>query len=314
MNRNKISGGLYGMLIGDALGTPYEFHSKTQIPPYEQIEMTPPVGFKRSHSFAQIGVWSDDGSQALCLLDSLLASNGLDLEDFAVRMLAWYEYGYMTPDGRVFDIGNQTSIALSAYKHGTSPEKSGADPNAKGNGALMRVLPLVLWAESVALGDTDLVSFAHRQCLPTHGAVTNQVCCALYCLVAKRLIAGDDFYAAFVYAVTKLRDMYADKLQYTQELESLNPAAVKTWQGHGGGYVVDCLKSAVMIMLRAQSYEQAVKAAVALGDDTDTTACVTGGLAGIMYGYESIPTRWIDTLKGKEKVEYILKRLYDERQ
>ena len=43
-----------------------------------------------------------------------------------------------------------------------------------------------------------------------------------------------------------------------------------------------------------------------LGDDTDTTACVTGGLAGILFGFEAIPKRWYDALKGKADVEGLL--------
>ena len=46
---SKIRGGLYGLLIGDALGVPYEFHRANEIPPYSEIEMTPPKGFLRAH-------------------------------------------------------------------------------------------------------------------------------------------------------------------------------------------------------------------------------------------------------------------------
>jgi ADP-ribosylglycohydrolase len=57
-----------GLLVGDAVGVLYEFHSPEQIPPRDQIEMTTPVGFRRSHAGVPVGTWSDDGSQTLCLL------------------------------------------------------------------------------------------------------------------------------------------------------------------------------------------------------------------------------------------------------
>lgn len=72
IDKNKIKGGLYGLLVGDALGVPYEFHHSSQIPEYDLIEMEPPAGFLRAHSGVKPGTWSDDGAQALCLLDSLL--------------------------------------------------------------------------------------------------------------------------------------------------------------------------------------------------------------------------------------------------
>lgn len=303
--KDKIKGGLYGLLIGDALGVPYEFHNAEEIPPYDEIEMTPPKGFDRSHPSTALGTWSDDGAQALCLLNSLLKKNTLDLEDFASSMLDWYENGYMAVGGKVFDIGIQISSALMAYKSGTSPEKSGmVNPNGKGNGALMRVLPLVLWHKG---GDEELVEFAHRQCLPTHGNITNQVCCALYCIVARRLLSGMAFDDALADGVKTIRDIYADREEYLNDFEyHLHPDA---WEGHGGGYVVDSIRSAFMIMKSAKSYEEAVKYAVALGDDTDTTACITGGLAGIKFGFDDIPQRWYDSLLEKDLPDGLLEKL-----
>ena len=70
-DRDKIAGGLYGLLIGDALGVPYEFYKPEALPSYDQIEMTPPPGFRKTYPQVEAGTWSDDGAQALCLLDSL---------------------------------------------------------------------------------------------------------------------------------------------------------------------------------------------------------------------------------------------------
>ena len=72
MDKNRIKGGLYGLLVGDALGVPYEFHHSSQIPEFDLIEPEPPAGFSRAHSGVKPATWSDDGAQALCLLDSLL--------------------------------------------------------------------------------------------------------------------------------------------------------------------------------------------------------------------------------------------------
>jgi len=301
---DKVIGGLYGLLIGDALGVPYEFHDVSELPSYEEIEMVPPAGFQRAHRGVEAGTWSDDGAQALCLLESLLACGEFQLKDLADRLSGWYEEGLWAVDGIVFDVGIQTGEALRAYKKGMPPEKCGQlRPDGKGNGALMRVLPLALWHKG---SDRELVLDAHRQCLITHGHLCNQVCCALYCLVARCLLSGADFENALQKAVMTLEDLYSTMPEYAQELEwSVRPG--ETWVGRGSGYVVDCLRSAFMIMECADHYEYAVKRAVLLGDDTDTTACVTGGLAGILFGYQEIPKRWRDALKGKAAVETLLR-------
>ncbi|HEU4534512.1 MAG TPA: ADP-ribosylglycohydrolase family protein, partial [Polyangiaceae bacterium] len=76
--REGLAGGLVGLLVGDALGVPYEFHRASALPPADAIEMQPPPGFSRSHRGVPPGTYSDDGAQALCLLASLLDRGGFD--------------------------------------------------------------------------------------------------------------------------------------------------------------------------------------------------------------------------------------------
>jgi ADP-ribosylglycohydrolase len=80
--------------------------------------------------------------------------------------------------------------------------------------------------------------------------------------------------------------------------------------GRGSGYVVDCLISARQAM-QCQSYEAVVKAAIALGHDTDTTACVAGGLAGIRDGIAAIPARWLSAMRGRSIAQPLLQRLLE---
>ena len=115
---DRITGGLIGLLVGDALGVPYEFHLRSEIPPHGSIEFTPPVDFERAHPGIEPGTWSDDGAQALCLLASLLDRNRFNARDFSTRLINWYEHGYMAVDGRVFDVGIQTAQAISRLRSG----------------------------------------------------------------------------------------------------------------------------------------------------------------------------------------------------
>jgi ADP-ribosyl-[dinitrogen reductase] hydrolase len=301
--QERIAGGLWGLLVGDALGVPYEFHPPQALPPLQELEMVPPPGFPRAHGRVPPGTWSDDGAQALVLLASLLERGALDLDDFGQRLLDWYEHGYMAVDNDVFDIGIQTSTALRAMLNGVPAEAAGPNhERANGNGSLMRVLPLALWHDG---SDAELVSAAHYQSQATHGHLRSQACCALYCLWARRTLQSSP--DPWPDAVATLRSIYATQEHFALELETHirpdQPAA-----GGGSGYVVDCLHSA-RLAVAAGSYEQVVKAAVALGHDTDTTACVAGGIAGIRDGVGAIPERWLNQLRGKELVEPLLQRL-----
>jgi ADP-ribosylglycohydrolase len=306
----RIEGGLVGLLVGDALGVPYEFHSPQQIPPLAAIEFDPPTGFVRAHPAAPPGAWSDDGAQALALLASLLERGMLDVDDLGRRLLAWYERGYMAVDGIVFDIGIQTGQALRRLQSGVPASQAGATAEqTNGNGSLMRVLPLALWHQG---DDAELAADAARQSCVTHGHLRAQICCALYCLWARRTLeaVADPWNAA----VTSFRTIYGGGTPERAELEqSIRPDEPPG--GQGTGYVVDTLHSA-RLALQAGTYEHVVKAAVAFGNDTDTTACVAGGIAGLRDGIAAIPARWREHLRGKQLLTPLLGSLlaYADRQ
>ena len=69
------------------------------------------------------------------------------------------------------------------------------------------------------------------------------------------------------------------------------------------GYVVDTLEAAVWSLITTDSFEQALLKAVNLGDDTDTVGAITGGLAGLYYGYDKIPADWLSAIKRREWIE-----------
>ena len=299
----RIAGGLVGLLVGDALGVPYEFHPPEAIPPLAQIEFDPPAGFARAHPSAPRGAWSDDGAQALCLLASLLEQGRFDAEDFGNRIVRWYDEGYLAVEGKVFDVGIQTSRAIQRLRAGVPALEAGStEERALGNGSLMRVLPLALWHRG---SDAELVADAQAQSRVTHGHPRAQVCCALYCLWARRLL--DESADPWGEAVATLRAVLPEGSANREELEwSVRPDDAP--QGQGGGYVVDALRSARWAFSQG-SYEIAVKSAVALGNDTDTTACIAGGVAGIRDGIEAIPELWRQQLAAKELYEPLLAQL-----
>ena len=300
----RIAGGLYGLLIGDALGVPYEFHPPRQLPPREQIEFDPPPGFHRAHGGVPPGTWSDDGAHALCLLASLLHNDALDPEDLGRRLWNWYDLGYLAVDNEVFDVGIQTRSALATFRAGTSALESGPKGEREnGNGSLMRVLPLALWHTG---SDEDLTATAMKQSLVTHGHLRSQVCCALYCLWARRTLEGAaDPWAE---AVATFHRLYPQGHEAHTELE-LHVRPDTSEPGRGSGYVVDCLLSARDCVKAEPTYEGVVKASVALGNDTDTTAAVAGGIAGIRDGLQAIPERWRKVLRGQDLVEPMLQKL-----
>lgn len=305
---NQIKGGVYGLLIGDAVGVPYEFKDAKKLPPCDQIDMITPKGFDRTYPTIPVGTWSDDGSQALCLLSSLLLCKKLDAEDLMMCFADWYNMGFMAVDNHTFDIGVQTRQAIGNYLQGIDVMQCASNHEyANGNGSLMRTLPLSLWHTGT---DEQLIEDAYLQSHVTHAHLRSKVCCALYCLWVRHILQGQTINDGWQQAVDKLYAIYDTRPQ-TGELEELDfhirPSDLVGVSG--SGYVVDCLKSAY-VALQEDGYENVIKKAISFGNDTDTTACVAGGIAGLYYGFDNIPKHWINTLREKETVEPLITQLF----
>ena len=294
---SRLAGGIWGHLVGDAVGVPYEFREASEIGE---------VRFGATGSHGQPpGTWSDDGALMLALLDSLLTA-GFDVEDQGRRAVAWYRDGAYTPDGDGrFDVGLTTTAALSAIERGTPAADAGPTGEFdNGNGSLMRILPIALVERDA--GDATLVDHAQRASRVTHGHPRAQVACALYVLVAARLLAGErDRAQALADARASLRNVLADQPDHLAALDHL-----EAYKERGGrGSVWDSFWSAWDAFEGAESYRETIERAVSYGNDTDTTAAIAGGLAGIYWGLDGIPEEWLAGMRGREVVEPLVANL-----
>ena len=303
---DKIKGAIIGLLVGDALGVPYEFHAQEEIPAFDEIEFEPPINFRRAHAGVPVGTYSDDGAQALILLNSLLERGKFDAAHFAEGLVDWYDRGFMAVGGKVFDVGIQTATAIRELKLGVPPLLAGGmDEYSNGNGSLMRVLPLALWHQG---SDLELIADAFDQSAVTHGHLRAKLCCALYCLWARRIL--EDITNPWENAVETLYEMFPEGTVENTEFETKIFPKDSIYEINGSGYVVDSLRSARWAC-NNKTYEKTVKAAISLGNDTDTTACIAGGIAGLLHGFEEIPKRWTENLRGQEIYEPLIGKLLE---
>ena len=133
--RDRFRGCLLGLATGDALGTALEFKQPGAFEPIDDMVGKGPFGLKP-------GQWTDDTSMALCLAASLIETGGFDPLDQMQRYVRWFREGYMSSTGECFDIGNTTHDALSHFERFGDPFAGSTNPNAAGNGSLMRLAPV----------------------------------------------------------------------------------------------------------------------------------------------------------------------------
>jgi ADP-ribosyl-[dinitrogen reductase] hydrolase len=302
--RERILGGLWGAVVGDALGVPVEFTSR------EERKRDPVTDMRGYGTHNQPpGTWSDDSSLLLCTVDSLI-NHEFNLHDMGQRFVRWYREGYWTPWGKVFDIGGTTRRAIGRLEKGIDPEMAGDDDeNSNGNGSLMRILPVAL--RFADLPADQLIDRAHRVSSLTHRHPRSQIACGVYCLMVAELLRGSTPIDAYRKAVDIGLKMYA-KPPYLAEMSPFRKFVsdriyeLSESDICSGGYVVDTLEASVWCLLNSASYEETVLRAVNLGGDTDTTGCVAGGLAGVYFGLSAIREEWIGGLAGEEMLVTIL--------
>jgi len=185
MRKDRILGGMYGLLIGDTLGVPYQATRPEDMPNLAFVDdlSVVPDNFKRRHPTARSMTYSDASSQALCLLASLLECNGFDAHDFGNRLVHWADKSYLVARGSVSISDPTTRKVVERIRSGMPAAEAGFREEAGlGNGALVRALPLVLWHRG---SDEELVELAKAQCRVTHAHPQAQVTVAAYCLHAR---------------------------------------------------------------------------------------------------------------------------------
>ncbi|QKG56546.1 ADP-ribosylglycohydrolase family protein [Hymenobacter sp. BRD128] len=310
---------LLGLAVGDALGVPVEFISR-------HVRQRDPVTGLRAYGthHQPAGTWSDDSSLTFCLAETLARPGELaaapDLADFGRRAINWLDNSYWTAHNQRFDVGGATRAAIQSLKVGVAPSQAG--PRSEfdnGNGALMRILPLVFhqaWqAENLDLNAAWALTEAVASV--THGHPRSTLGCFLYLLVARGLVAGLAPAAAYEQMQTLANDwlhkqakgpVFYEWPKYGAILDGSLPAQSEP-DIKSSGYVVHTLEAALWCLLRHDTYAATVLAAVNLGDDTDTTGAVAGGLAGLAYGEAGIPPEWLAGLARRADIEDLAGRL-----
>ena len=304
MSKNIWLDGMLGVIVGDALGCPVEFCNR------RERKMDPVVDMRGYGTFnLPKGSWTDDSSMALATLSSILAHDGIDLNDVMESFVKWLRNGEYTPFGEAFDVGNTCHIAMSRYGRDGDPYScGGSDERDNGNGSLMRIMPACLYCYAKGMkGERmdEAIKIIHEVSGLTHNHMRAKIACGLYYFMAcelldwkgglnERLQEGLD--KGFAYYQADPSNLA--ELEHYKRIRNVEAFAVTPEDDvQSGGYVVDSLEATVWCLARTKKYDECTLMAVNLGDDTDTTGAIAGGLAGLYYGVDGIPAEWIEVIR-----------------
>lgn len=308
--RNIWLNGIMGLVVGDALGMPVQFVDRAE------LKMNPVKTMEGYGTYNMPpGTWSDDSSMALATLASIKENGEVNYTDIMERFYRWLFFGEYTPAGKAFDQGNTCVEAICNYvREGDYKTCGKTGEMANGNGALMRIMPVCLYAyEKVLREEWDLkqaLECVHQVSALTHNHLRSKMACGIYYFMIKNIIEGNgrllerlqngideamDFYH---------EDMmnYAELAHYTRLFQLDEFAGEQEDAIKSSGYVVDSLEAAIWSLITTDTLEEGLLRAVNLGDDSDTVGAIAGGLATLFYGYDSVPKEWRKQIIKEEEI------------
>ncbi len=291
-----IEAALVGFAVGDALGVPVEFRHRSE------LHRDPVTGMRGFQVHCQPpGTWSDDSALTFQLVENLL--EGYAPQRLGERFVRWFTVGEWSARGHCFDIGIATRSALHRIEQGTPALEAGESGEySNGNGALMRILPLAFTLVNEGSQETRYQTVCEVARI-THGHVRSAIGSFAFVEMARQLLLGREKHEAYRISRQETTNFFlANRSTPDHELELFRRVLfnditeLPETEIYSSGYVVHTLEAALWAFLTTNDYRQATLRAVNLGDDTDTVAALTGGLAGIAYGSESIPAGWLTEL------------------
>ncbi len=297
---SKIKDGVIGHAIGDAMGVPLEFSIREKL-------LEHPVTTMRGYGSHPVpeGTWSDDTSMEIATMDSIINKRELDCRDIMMNFYYWLKEAKYTPHGEVFDAGRTCIQSIINFSKGYDLEECGQRSiSSNGNGSLMRILPIAYYCYYKKLNEKEIYEVVKDVSSLTHAHEISVLGCYIYINYVLLLLNGKDKFSA--YNMVKLVDYSMFSSESLDVYSRILKDDIKKYSIRdikSSGYVVDTLEASMWVVLNAKDYKEAIIGAINLGQDTDTIGAIAGSMAGIIYGYDSIPEKWLSKLVKKDYLE-----------
>ncbi|MGB9813508.1 MAG: ADP-ribosylglycohydrolase family protein [Thermovenabulum sp.] len=294
----RIKGGLYGLATGDALGATVEFMSAEEIKKkYGVLKDIVGGGWLGLCP----GEWTDDTEMALAVAEGIIIDPEDPIPHIGENFIRWWK-------SNPKDIGNTTRTVFQIWERNNFSHKEWhvaaaiADTvlggKTAGNGALMRTLPVGIAYSKL----NDVFQKSMDIARMTHHDVRAGLTSAIYSIAVWNILnGGKDRFIAITDAIKLVLEL--TNWDYFEEVKEIQMYPIRK-DGKGlkpTGYTVDSFICAAWAFITGESFEDTIIKAVNLGGDADTIGAIAGGLAGVYWGYEAIPQRWIEKFTERQK-------------
>lgn len=281
---NRAQGCFLGLAIGEAIGSTVDFLPRDSFSEVNEMEGGGLLKLEK-------GEWTDGTAMAICLAKSLLESKTVEQYDFMQRLKSWVENGENSASGDIKGVGVTTLKAIESFIEDDNPSAGSQSEESAGNGSLIRLAPVIIFARQHRLIAHHL---SNKQSRVTHASFECLDACQLFADILVDALNGAD-------KTTSLRPRIMQLAPNTLAINGGDWRKKSRDDIRSSGYVIDTLDAALWTIGNTNNFRDAVLLATNLGGDSASVAATVGQLAGALYGLNSIPIQWQhQVVKGEE--------------
>ena len=304
----NLKASLYGYVVGDAVGFPLKDKKRKDLLKKPVNEMLSLDGYH------DIGYWSINSSFVIATLDSIVENEKrINYSDIMRKYIeCTHTNKYLSGNKVSKEVDEVITNALNEFKEDKSPTECGSKKYEDNNNkSLSRMLPIVLYCYYRNVEDDDIYNLVKKYSSLTHSHQLSIMACFIYTKFMLAIIKGKDKITA--YNIIKCIDYekYFRKETISEFTRIINNSLyeLKIDEIQSTSNVVDTLETVLWVILNTNNYQQAIVGAINLGGDSNTIGGLVGSIAGILYGVDSIPNKWLDSLKKKDLINNIVLNL-----
>lgn len=302
MDRDRAIGGIVGVCVGDAVGLPVEYRSRSYLRGEPVTDM---IGFG-THNLPP-GTWSSNSSLALCTAESLAL--GFSLPDIAARYVTFLEQAHWTPSGEAVDLAPSVAERIERLARQKRRRSVEADSDTMAFSILSRTLPLTGSLEG--LSREERLKRVVQVASLTNGDMRTALGCFILTETALELGSGHPPKEAYHRMRRRVGEQLAAEPEinaYARVLET-DISQLEEDDIYSEGEVTHVVEASLWCLLTQSDFRSVVLTATNLGGATHTTASAAGGLAGFALGLKSIPATWVEQLSRSAEILDLAKRL-----
>ena len=304
----NLKASLYGYIIGDAVGLPLKNKSRKELLKKPINEMLSIDGYN------DIGYWSCNSSFILATLDSIIENEKkINYSDLMRKYLECLNNNkYSSSNKNISDIDEVIINSLNNFKDNKTPLDCGSKKYEDNNNkSLARMLPIVLYCYYKKVEEDDIYNLVKKYSSLTHAHQLSIMASYIYVRFMLNILKGKNKTTSYNLIKYIDYEKYFRKeiiSEFSRLLkDNINELSLEEIQSTDN--VVDTLEATIWIILNTNNYQQAIVGAINLGGDTNTIGALVGAIAGIIYGVDDIPHKWIDNIKKKDFINNIILNL-----